>query len=220
MTLGCDATATPVGGQYTQYFAVDQTDHKIVWVDYTPSRFVGSSTLGTVSGVDLPGGMLAAGSNGSRLFYALGGIYFADGNGISRLPLAGGAIASVTNGTAPLAILGANGTSLFLYDGNSIGSVPLPSGDGHGPKAVITSTVDVNIHGHFAADDSSMYWASYGGQASVCQIANCSGTQKALPKRAADSIYDVGIDGTAVYLLADSSDFNNPAVSTVWRLAK
>jgi hypothetical protein len=219
LASGCDSTATAIGGLYTQYFAVDQADHKIVWVDYTPPRFVSASTSGTVSGTDIPGGALADGSNGSRLFFSQGGIYFADGNGINRIPIAGGSIAGVTYGTAPLAILGANSTSLFLYDGTSIGSVPLPSGDGGRPKPLIAVTLDVGFDGHFAADDISIYWAN-NGQASTCQITNCSATQKALPTRAVDRIYDVGIDTAAVYLLADSFDANNSVVSNVLKLAK
>jgi len=221
LTSGCDATATPIGGPYTQYFAVDQANHKIVWVDYSPARFVSSPTVGTISGVDLPGGSLASGSNVARLFYSHGGIYFASGGGesISRIAVAGGLIATVTGGTAPLAILGANSSSLFVYDGSAIGSVPLPSGDGRSPKPLIAAALNVNVDGHFAADDESMYWAS-NGQASTCQISNCSGTQKALPKRAVDRMWDVGIDSAAVYLLAESGDAANPAVSTVWKLAK
>ena len=149
----------------------------------------------------------------------MAGIYFAEGNGVNRIPVAGGSTAGVAGGTAPLAILGANSTSLFLYDGSTIGSVPLPSGDGGGPKPLIAAAVNMNVHGHFAADNGSMYWAS-NGQANTCQIANCSGTQKALPKRSIDRIEDVGIDGTAIYLCADTTDAANPVVSTVWKLAK
>jgi hypothetical protein len=220
LTTGCDATATPIGGQYTQFFTVDQSDHKIIWVDYSPSRLVSGSTTGTMSGVDVPGGTLASGSSGGRLFYSKGGIYFADGNGISRIPVAGGSVAGVTAGSAPLAILAANNTSLFLYDGRVIGSVPLPSGDGGSPKPLIATALSANVDGHFAADDSAMYWVS-NSQANTCQISNCSGTQKALPKRAIDAINDVGIDAAAVYLFAQSGvTDNSTAVCTVWKLAK
>jgi hypothetical protein len=125
----------------------------------------------------------------------------------------------VAGGTAPLAILGANSRSLFLYDGSSIGSVPLPSGDGGRPKPLIAAAGGVDVSGHFVADDDSMYWAS-SGQANTCQIANCSGTQKALPKRSVDRIEAVNIDGTSVYLLADTTDADNLVVNTVWKLAK
>ena len=218
-TSGCDATATPVGGQNTQYFAVDQADHKIVWVDYTPSRLVIASTIGTVSGTDVIGGALTSASSGGRLLYSQGGIYFADGDGVNRIPISGGSIAGVTYGTAPLAILGANSSSLFLYDGTSIGSVPLPSGDGGRPNPLIAATLDAASHAHFAADDNAIYWAN-NGQGSTCQISNCSGTQKVLPKPAVDSIYDIDIDGTAVFMVANSFDASNPAVSNVWKLAK
>jgi hypothetical protein len=221
-TSGCDSTAIPVGERYTQYFAVDQPDHKIVWVDYAPARFVSSSTVATVSGVDLPGGSLASESSISRLFYSQGGIYFTvnGGTSINRIPINGGSIATVTGGTAPLSILGANGKSLFLYDGTAIGTVPLPNGDGRGPKALIGfAALNVSMDGHFAADENAIYWA-VNGQAYTCEISDCPGTQKMLPKRAADSVWDIGIDDAAIYFLAESGDANNPAVSTAWKLAK
>jgi hypothetical protein len=203
LTSGCDSSAVAVGGPYTKYFAVDESDHKVVWIDYGPPRLVSSGTLTTVAGQDLPGGALASGTNGSRLFYTQGGIYFADGNNVNRIPVAGGSIATVTSFTVPLKILGANSDSLFLYDGTIIRAIPLPSGDGGSPRAIIGAAVIAEIDGHFAADDESMYWVS-AGQANSCRIANCSGTQRALPKRAGDSIWDLGIDDAAVYLLAES----------------
>lgn len=222
LTSGCDSTATPIGGQYTQYFAVDRASHKIVWLDYSPARFMSASTVGTISGVDVAGGSVETTSNIGRLFYSQGGIYFAVSGrtSIDRIPITGGSIASVTFATAPLSILGANSTSLFLYDGSTIGSVPLPSGDGRSPKP-LTSVADLNVgvNGHFAADENSIYWVVK-GQANTCEIANCAGTQKALPKRAIDSMWDVGLDGSATYLLAESGDAANPAVSTVWKLAR
>jgi hypothetical protein len=219
LTSGCDVTALPIGGQYTQFFAVDQTDHKVVWLDYSPSRFVSASTIGAVSGLDVPGGIIQSGWNGGRLLYSQGGIYFSDGN-VERMPIAGGSITSVAGGAAPLTILGANSTSLFVYDGNAIGWVPLPSGDGGAPKRLLAAAVNVGVNGRFAADDNSIYWAST-GPASTCQIANCSATQKTLPKRAVDSIWDVGIDDDAIYLFAQSGvNDGNTAICTVWKLAK
>ena len=219
MTSSCDATAAPIGGQYTQFFAVDQADHKIVWVDYTPSRFVSGSTVGTVGGGDVPGGALASGSSGGRLFYSRGGIYFAAGNGVNRIPIAGGSIVSVTAAAAPLTILGANSTSLFVYDGSAIGSVPLPSGDVGSPAPLILTGLNPGTDGNFAVDDNSMYWAA-NGAANTCQISTCAMTLKTLPKRAVDSIYDVGLDSAAVYLFAQSGLYNSTAACTVWKLAK
>jgi hypothetical protein len=221
LTSGCDSTATAIGGPYTQYFAVDQASHRIVWVDYSPARFMSASTIGAISAVDVPGGSVESRSNIGRLLYSHGGIYFTvpGGTTIDRIPVTGGLIVSVTFGTAPLSILGANSTSLFVYEGSSIGSVPLPSGDGGRPKPLI-SAAELNIgFDGFAAADGSIYWV-FEGQANTCEISNCSGTQRALPKRAGDSVRDVGIDGAAIYLLAESGDATNPAVSTIWKLAK
>ena len=142
---GCDSTAMALGGPYTQYFALDQADHKIVWLDYSPTRLMIASTLGVVLGVALPGGALADEASVTRLFYSHGGIYFAEGNNISRIPVAGGSIANITYGTAPLSILGANGPSLFLYDGKSISFVPLPSGDARPPSVLIATDVNMNL---------------------------------------------------------------------------
>ena len=141
LTTGCDGTATPFSGQYGQHFAVDKLNHKIVWVEYSPSRLVSASTVGAVSGVDVPGGTLEPGTSGSRLFYSHGGIYFAEGTGVYRIPVSGGLISTVTGGTTRLAILGANSTSLFLNDEGVITSVPLPSGDGGSPKPLIAASV-------------------------------------------------------------------------------
>jgi hypothetical protein len=218
-TSGCDSTATPVGGPYTEFFAVDQENHKIVWVDYTPARLMSSSTIGTISGVDVPGGTLASGTIVSRLFYSQGGIYFSDGN-INRIPVAGGSAVVVTSGPAPLTILGANSASLFVYDGREIGSVPLPNGDGGSPKLLFAVALNVGGDGRFAADDTSVYWAGSNGQAVTCQIANCSGTQKTLPKRAVDSVWDIGSDAEAVYSFAQSGSLNSTSICTVWKLAK
>ena len=102
----------------------------------------------------------------------------------------------------PFAILGANSTSLFVYDDGAIGSVPLPSGDGNSPTPLIAAGLYKGADGRFAADDRSMYWVSYGGLANTCQISDCLRTQKALPKSATEWIQDVGIDEDAVYLLA------------------
>jgi hypothetical protein len=81
-TSSCDSTITPLGGPYSQYFAVDSADHRIVWIDYSPSQFWTASTTGTPTGTALPGGTLASGSTGSRVLYAQGGLYFSDGYSI------------------------------------------------------------------------------------------------------------------------------------------
>jgi hypothetical protein len=155
------------------------------------------------------------------LLYTQGGIYFADGNGVDRIPVAGGSIEIVASESATLILLGANTRFLFVYDGSIIGSIPLPSGDGAGPKPLIATALDTaGPDGHFAADDDSIYWAS-NGTANTCHASNCAGTQKTLPKRSADSIWDVAIDDTAVYLFAQSGvNGDNTAVCTVWKLPK
>jgi hypothetical protein len=219
LTTGCDSTATPIGGPYAKLFAVDQPDHKIFWVDYSPSRLVGASTMGAVSGEDLPGGTLESGTSGSPLFYTQGGIYWAEGTSIERIPASGGVRTVVTGGTTPLAILGANSTSLFVNDDSAIGSVPLPSGDGKSPTPLIAAGLAAGAAAQCAADDRSIYWVS-NHVANTCQISSCLGTQRALPKLAAEWILDVGIDDVAVYLLADTGDVNNPHIATVRKLAK
>jgi hypothetical protein len=220
LTSGCDVSAVPIGGLYTQYFAVDQVDHKIVWVDYSPARFVSGPTIGTISGVDLPGGGLSSETNGSRLLYAQGGIYFVDSDrtSIRRIPVAGGSIATVTTGTAPLVALGANSTSLFVYDGSDIGSVPLPSGDGGSPRRLVGTTLTPGVDATFAADDHSIYWVS-DSVVETCEISNCISTQRLLPKSSTDNIYDVGIDDVAVYWVSRTFT-GNLGACTVSKLAR
>jgi hypothetical protein len=210
----------PIGDPSTQYFAVDQATHRIFWVDYSPSQIWGASSTGTVVGAALPGGALAAGSSGSRLFYTGGGVFIADGTAIVRLPASGGVFAGVTGATSPLKILGANATYLFVYDGTAIGQVPLPSGNAGAPKSMITTALVPNVDGRFAADETSAYWVNQGVQ--TCAIANCTSTLKALPSRSIDTVKDLGIDDQAIYWGAESPNPDDPslAASTVWKLAK
>jgi hypothetical protein len=219
LATGCDATATPIGGPHTQLFAVDQTDHKVVWLEDSPRRFVSASTLGTPSGVDIPGESPSSGAEIDRLFYSQGGIYFADGAHLDRKPISGGSIGRVTVGDMPLAILGANSSAMFLYDGTAIASVPLPSGDGGRPKPLFAATVDSSLDGHFVADDNAIYWAN-NGIAMTCRLSDCPGTITTLPKRSGDSIADVGIDSTAIYWVAGGSFVNSTSACTVWKLAR
>jgi hypothetical protein len=219
-TSGCDASVMPIGGPYTQFFAVDQLGHRIFWVDYSPSQIWTASTTGNLSGAALSGGTLATGSSGARLFYTGGGIFFADGGTISRLPAAGGLIVTVTSAASPLTVLGANATYLFVYDGMAIGYVPLPAGNAAAPKPMITTALNPGVDGHFVADATSAYWVNNGVQ--TCEIANCAATLKALSTRAIDIVEDVGIDNQAVYWGAGSPNPDNLSVSasTVWKLAK
>ncbi len=217
LVSGCDASVTPVGGPYTQFFAVDQIDHKIFWVDYSPTAIWASSSIGTITGTSIPGGTLASGSNGSPLFYTQGGIFFIDGTALKRISISGGAFTTPAIASSTLAILGANDNNLYLFDGTSIVSTPLPNGTGGAP----TKLIDASLSGGFAADDNSIYWIDSGVQ--TCQIENCAATKRALPTRTVDDAEDVGIDSQAIYWGAVSSDPSNStgkSGSTVWKLAK
>jgi hypothetical protein len=220
-TTGCDAGATSIGGDYTQYFAVDQTAHRIFWIEYSPSRLVSASTQGSISAVDIPGGTLASGTSGSRLLYSHGGVYFSEGTTVSRIPSSGGVITGVTGADTPISILAANSTLLFLYDGKAIGSVPLPSGDARIPTAVVTTTtLNPGVAAKFAADDRAIYWVS-DGKASTCELADCPGTQRSLPRGDSPSIWDIGIDDAAVYLFGQHGFLDGGAVvCAVWKIAR
>jgi hypothetical protein len=215
---GCDATATPIGGSYTQYFAVDDVDHQLIWVDYSPSRIMASSSLGTISGTPILGGTLASGASGSRLVYAQGGIFYSDGNSVYRLPISGGSLIGVALGTSPLTILGANSAFLYVYDGSAIGYVPLPNGTGHAPTPLIGASVSPNVDGHFAVDDSSAYWVDQGVK--TCQLSNCSTSLRSLPLPSSDPVEDVGIDDQAIYSLVGTYDSVNGTGCAVLKLAK
>jgi len=219
-TSGCDASVTPIGGPYTQFFAVDEVDHKIFWIDYSPSALWAAPTTGTITGQAIPGGALASGASGSRLFYAQGGIFFANGTALNRISSSGGSFTTPTVANTNLSILGANDNNIYLYDGTSIVYTPLPNGTGGPPTKLIDASADRGLDGAFAADDTSAYWVDNGVQ--TCQLANCAGTQRALPSRSVDAVDDVGLDGQAVYWGAGSPNTSNSGNTgcTVWKLAK
>jgi hypothetical protein len=220
LVSGCDATATSIGGPYVQYFAVDQADKKLVWIDYSPSQLWLAPTTATAAAAAIPGATLTSGSSGSPLLFAQGGIYFADGGSVQRIALAGGSFSTITTGSARLTVLGANSTSLFLFDGESIGYVVLPSGNGGGPNPLIATSLQPHIDGRFAADDTSIYWVN-GSSVDTCEIGSCAATVKPLPNRFGDSVTDVGVDDRAVFWVADSPGTGSvSAISSVWKLAK
>jgi hypothetical protein len=140
---------------------------------------------------------------------------------VERIPIAGGVFGTVAAATTQLTILGCNGTSLFLFDGNHIGYVPLPSGNGGSPIPLAASGLQPNVDGRFAADDEAAYWVEDGG-VKTCEIANSAATGDVLPGHQADSVTDVGLDQQAIYWVADGYDPANVSVatSTVWKMAK
>jgi hypothetical protein len=219
-TSGCDASITPIGGPYTQYFSVDQIDHKVFWVDYSPTALWAASTIGPLSGGPLPGGALASGSNGSRLFYAQSGIFFTDGTALRRISTSGGSLTTPTVASTDLTVLGANDSHIYLFDGTAIVRTPLPNGTGGPPEKLIDASVNPLTDGRFAADNSFIYWVDNGLQ--TCQVDNCAGTRRALPSRNVDTVQDVGIDNQAVYWGAVSPNTGNSGITgcTVWKLAK
>lgn len=219
-TSGCDASVVPIGMPASQFFAVDVIDHRIVWIEYSPTQIWTSPTTGTTSRALISGGTLPTGSNASRLFYSQGGVFYANGGVLERLPISGGSLSSPTSETSTLTILGANSENIFLYDGSSIVYTPLPNGTGGAPHPLIATLLQPFIDGRFSADDTSIYWV--GGGVQTCEIANCATTQKALPTRSVDEVVDVGTDDQAVYWGAGSPDTDNPTrdACTVWKLAK
>lgn len=219
----CDSSITPLGGPYSQYFAVDPADHKIAWIDYSPSQFWTASTVGVPTATAVPGGTLASGSSGSRVVYAKGGLYYSIGQSIERLPLSGGAQTTVgytsTQTSTSLVVLAANSDSLFFSDGSTIFSTPLPSGNG----APGTKLIDTDVSGHtgvlFVADDASVYWSTSGVQS--CQLTNCSGTQKVVSGTNADQYGEIGADATAIYWTQGATvPGQKIAAFTLWKLAK
>lgn len=218
-TSGCDTTITPIGGPSTQFFTVDQADHKIFWVDYSPTQLWSAPTTGTITGAALPGGTLPTGSNGSHLYYTQGGLFLPNSDTVERLSASGGAFADVASGSTALSILGANDSDLYLYDGTSIGYIPLPNGTQSASAPLITTPLGSGNGRGFAADDTSAYWANTTVQ--TCAIANCAATLKSLPSRSVDTVMDVGIDDQAVYWGANSPiPGESTDGCTLWKLAK
>jgi hypothetical protein len=213
----CDSTITPIGGPYSQYFALDATDHKIAWIDYTPSQLWAASSTGTVTGSPVPGGNLPDGSTGSSILYAQGGIYFSSGTSIQRLPLSGGSQTTVgytsTTSSTSLRALATNSAQLFFGQGSAIFSTPLPSGSGAPGSKVIDASP------FFAADDSSAYWISDGIE--TCDLGSCGTTQKLIPGHPDAHVEEIGVDGSALYW-AESAVIpaQNIDAFSVWKLAK
>jgi hypothetical protein len=217
---GCEATITPIGGPYTQFFNVDHLDHKVFWVDYSPAQLWSAPTTATTTGAALPGGTLPSSSNGSHLFYNQGGIFLSNGDVVERLSASGGSFANLVSSSTSLTILGANDNYMFLYDGTSVVYTTLPNGTGEPATPLISTPLNPNIDGHFAADDTSAYWVNQGVQ--TCEIANCAATVKALPSHSGDIVDDVGIDDQAVYWGAGTLDPADTSMDAcaVWKLAK
>ena len=155
-----------------------------------------------------------------RLFYTGGGIFITDGGNLSRLPAAGGLIVHRHVGGEPSHYSGRKRDLSVVYDGMAIGYVPLPAGNAAAPKPMILTTLNPNIDGHFAADETHAYWVNQGVQ--TCEIANCAATLKSLPSRVNDRVEDVGIDEQAIDGGAESPNVDNPSVvaCTVGKLAK
>jgi len=218
----CDSTITPVGGPYSQYFALDAADHKVAWIDYTPTQLWVAPTTGSPSGTPVPGGTLPDGSSGSHIVYAKSGLYFSIGQSIQRLPLSGGAQAAIgyTSSASPsLVALAANSDTLFFSDGSSVFWTPLPSGNGSPGTKLIDSNVSGFTGVLFVADDTSAYWSTSGIQ--TCQLTNCSGSQRVVPGTSENRYGEIGIDDAAIYWTqATAVPGESLSAFTLWKLAK
>lgn len=217
LTSGCDDTSKAIGNPYTQFFAVDNVSHKIVWVDYSPSQIWSASTVGVVSGEPIVGGTLASGASGSRLLYAQGGVFFSDGS-IERLPINGGSIITVAAGPSQLTLLGANGSSLYVYDGSAVGFVPLPNGTGRAPTPLVTTKLNPGFDGRFAVDDSSAYWVDQGIK--TCRLSDCPSSALSLSLPSDDPVADIAIDDEAVYWVVKTYDPVIGLGTAVWKMAR
>jgi hypothetical protein len=218
LASGCDANSNTIGGPYTQFFAVDTANHKIVWVDYSPSQLWAAPTAGAVSGEPIVGGTLASGASGSRLLSAQGGVFISSDGSVQRLPIGGGSLIAVAVAPAPLTILGANTTSLYVYDGSTIGFVPLPNGTGQAPAPLVTAKLDPGFDGRFAADDTSAYWVDQGIKR--CELSNCPSSVRSLALPSNDPVEDVAVDNEAVYWVASTYNTANGFGAVVWKVAK
>jgi len=216
----CEATITPIGGQYTQFFAVDQADHRIAWIDYSPTAIFVAPTAGTVTGAVITSGIDAT-SNGSPLYYAGGGIFRTNGTAIERLPLTGGSFRGVASGTDTVTILGDNGSSLYFYDGASIRFTPLPAGNGATGQKLIDTPFAPGSGRRFAVDATMAYWIS-NSKIHTCQLTQCNATEQIIASQAAVQVEDIGADESALYWanLPEASLPSGPTYFSVWKVAK
>lgn len=218
-----ETTIMPVGGSATQYFAVDKANHRIGWIDYSPTRILVGSTTGTITGTQI----LAMDGSWSEqpLYSAAGGLFLVGSTGtIQRLPLSGGAFRTVASGAGNgnVTILGDNGTNLYFYDGASIRFTPLPAGDGLIGQKLIDTSLSPATARRFAVDAQTAYWIS-SGKIHTCELAQCDATEQIVASQASVQVEDVGIDGNALYW-ANAVEGNVPGSGlsyfSVWKLAR
>lgn len=218
----CEATITPIGGPHTQYFAVDPVDHRIAWIDYSPTQLLVAPTTGSVSGAPINSG-IDTGSGGSPLYYAAEGLFTPNGMTVQRLPLSGGSFRTAAYGAGPdnVTILGDNGINLYFYDGAAIRFTPLPAGDGSIGQDLIDTALSPGPGRRFAVDGQTAYWVS-GRKIHTCRLSQCNASEQIIASQSAVQVEDIGIDESALYWANDTEGSlpSGPTYFSVWKLAR
>jgi len=199
---------------------VDQTDHRIAWISYSPTQILVGPTTGTVTGTAISSGIDPT-SSGTPLYYAEGGLFFAADANVERVPLTGGSFRTAAYGSGNVAIVGDNGSNLYFYDGTSIRFTPLPAGNGAIGEKLIDTPFSPGPGHKFAADTQTAYWVS-SGKIHTCQVAQCNGTEQIIPTLASVDVDDLGIDQNALYWVTspEGSLPSGPEYFSVWKLAR
>jgi hypothetical protein len=122
-----------------------------------------ASTTGAVSGAAVSGGALPTGtSSGGRLCYTGGGVFFADGGTVNRLPAAGGLSSRSRRQRALSPFLAQTRAICSSTTGRAIGYVPLPAGNAAAPKPMIITVSIPALRDTLPPTKTHAYWVKPG----------------------------------------------------------
>jgi hypothetical protein len=178
-----DLTYASVGGVWYGYFVANYTQLGISQIKRIPLAGGAAVTLATSP---RPVGTRDLKTDGAFLFWA-------DDQGLRRMPIGGGAVTTIVAGTA-LRSVGLDSTRVYFSDGKALKSMPKTGGQT--TTYVVGSTDVTAMYLHRASANSVIYWGDASG--AVKSYAIGAGTtihQSAITGRWTTS---VSFDGTRV----------------------
>jgi hypothetical protein len=221
----CESSSRALGGQFTQYSAIDPVAHRAYWID--GSAILYASTSGTAQATQLPfdphGAMV-----GPPMLFSRNNILFTyqatSGPVVYRIPINANGASTTAVAIGSGQARATNDQFVFWSEADGIHSIPLPNGIGGGNNLVLPGVTPENL----TADQSFLYWTESPG-VGTCQIADCVATRRKLPlgpSTAMDvpfSTNDVGVDDTAVFWLVETRAIAAAATlnsAKIFKLAK